>query len=99
MKPTSRIALRFAFGILLGVIFIYLADYAFVKYRMRKNTPGDPLNTVQVQTTYTIPHKDGRAEYVFGPRETKTCVRSIFPHLGYGPCWYVQRTAQQQVPM
>jgi hypothetical protein len=99
MKRMSRIALRSALAILLIVILLYLGDYAFVKYRMPKNTPGDPLSTVQVQAIYTIPHKDGRAEYVFGPRETKTCVRSIFPHLGYSACWYLQRTAQQQIPM
>ena len=99
MTHIPRIVVRSALGILVVIALLYLGDYASVKYRMRKNIPGDPLSTVRVQTIYTIPHKDGRAEYVFGPRETKTCVRSIFPHLGYSPCWYLQRTAQQQIPM
>lgn len=99
MRRVPRTALRSALGILLIITLVYLGDYVSVKYRLRRNTPGNPLSTVRVQITYTIPHKDGRAEYVFGPRETKTCVRSIFPHLGYSPCWYLQRTAQQQIPM
>ena len=99
MKPTARFALLIGLSLLLLIAILYLGDYVSVKYRMRKNTPGDPLETIQTQTTYAIPHKDGRAEYVFGPRETKTCVRSLFPHLGYSPCWYLKKSAQSQIPM
>lgn len=61
--------------------------------------PGGPLDTVQVQRTYEIPHKDGRAEFAFAEPQTVTCVRSIFPHLGYSPCWYLKRHSQQMIPM
>jgi len=61
--------------------------------------PRGPLDTVQVQRTYEIPHKDGRAEFAFAEPQTVTCVRSIFPHLGYSPCWYLKRHSQQLIPM
>jgi len=95
----SCIALRAGLAILLLIALVYLGDYISVKYRMHKNIPGDPLEAVQVQRTYAIPHKDGRAEFVFGPRETQTCVHSIFPHLGYTPCWYLNKSAQKPIQM
>jgi len=27
----------------------------------------------------------------------QTCVRSLFPHLGFSPCWYVNREKLQRV--
>lgn len=84
-------------GILLAGI-LYVGDYVYVRDRMSKNTPGDPLETVKIQPMYAIPHKDGRAEYVFGDPVTQTCVHSLFPHLGYSPCWYVKKNSQP-IPM
>ncbi len=94
MNPISQVILRVGLGLLLLLAVLYAGDYVSVKYRMRKNSPGDPLEAVQVQRIYAIPHKDGRAEYVFGPRETQTCVHSIFPHLGYTPCWQLKKASQ-----
>jgi len=82
---------------LLGVV--YAADYVSAKYRISKNTPGDPLEAVKIQPMYVIPHKDGQAEYVFGDPQTQMCLHSLFPHLGYSPCWYVKKHTQQTLPM
>jgi hypothetical protein len=99
MKRINQIAARALLGLFLLVVILYAIDYGSVTLRMRQNKPGDPLEAMQVQRTYAIPHKDGRAEYVFGPRETQTCVHSIFPHLGYLPCWYLKRSSRQPIPM
>jgi hypothetical protein len=48
-----------------------------------------------VRTLYAVPRKDGKAELDFGDPETQTCVHSLFPHLGYDPCWYTKRQNQQ----
>ena len=82
---------------LLGVV--YAADYVSAKYRISKNTPGDPLEAVKIQPMYVIPHKDGQAEYVFGDPQTQMCLHSLFPHLGYSPCWYVKKHTEQTLPM
>lgn len=58
---------------------LYTGDYANAKYRISKNTPGDPLEAVKIQPMYVIPHKDGQAEYVFGDPQTQTCLHSLFP--------------------
>lgn len=67
--------------------------------RSSASAPRGPLDTVQIQRTYQIPHKDGRAEFAFAEPQSVTCVHSIFPHLGYSPCWYLKRHSQQTIPM
>jgi hypothetical protein len=57
------------------------------------------LGTVNVQTSYAVKQKDGKVEYYFNPPENQTCVRSLFPHMGYPPCWYLARKRAQQINM
>jgi hypothetical protein len=104
MNRIAKIALRAARVLLILVAILYAGDYVSVKYRMSRagsppSAPGGPLDTVQIQRTYEIPHKDGRAEFAFAEPQTVTCVHSIFPHLGYSPCWYLKRHSQQMIPM
>lgn len=99
MNAAPKVARRALIAgiVLLGVL--YAGDYVSAKHRILKNTPGDPLEAVKIQPMYVIPHKDGQAEYVFGDPQTQTCLHSLFPHLGYSPCWYVKKHTQQTVPM
>lgn len=99
MNRLTRIAARLGVAILCAFAALYLADFGYFRYRLSKNTSGDPLRNEQVQPLYAIPHKDGREEYVFGPKQTVTCVRSIFPHMGNTPCWYLERNAQRPIQM
>ena len=49
-----------------------------------------------------IPLKSGRTEYELDARQpevTVSCVRALFPHQGYQPCWYVRRNSQRPIPM
>ena len=77
---------------------LYVGDYGVAKYRISTNRSA-ALEAVRVQPMYVIPHKDSRAEYVFGEPQMQTCVHAIFPHFGYSPCWYVKNHAQPTVPM
>jgi hypothetical protein len=85
------IAKRIAIGVLVAVALVYSGDTLSVCYRMSKKIAGDPLMTMTTQGMIEIPHKDGRAEIVLGDPVTQTCVRALFPHDGYDPCWYVAR--------
>jgi hypothetical protein len=76
------------------IVAVYAGDYLFVRYRMLKNKTGDPFESVKVEPTYGIPHKNGSAEIVIGDPEDETCVHSIFPHMGYEPCWYLARNSK-----
>jgi hypothetical protein len=74
----------------------YAGDYASVRLRI----PGrNPFGSVTVTITYSVMKKDGKPDYYFQPPQAETCVRSIFPHLGYTPCWYLRRHTSQQINM
>ena len=66
---------------------------------MAGKDPSAAIGVVKVQPFYVIPHKDGKAELVFGDPVNQTCVHSLFPHLGYSTCWYLNRKNQNPTMM
>ncbi len=83
----------------LSCILLYVCDYLFVVLRMHTKFAGSAYATLQVEPVYAVPHKDGRAEYIFQPPVTVSCVRSLFPHFNNPPCWYASRQSQKPIPM
>jgi hypothetical protein len=81
---------------------VYAADYAALRLRAAYPRFGSAYDSVQVERLYAIPLKNGRIEYELDARQpevTVICVRAIFPHQGYPPCWYVRRNSQKPIPM
>jgi hypothetical protein len=79
----------------LFVMATYAGDYLSIRYRIPKSR--DPFATVTVQPYYAIHQKNGKTEYDFSQPESEVCVRSLFPHLGYSPCWYVKRHTEKRI--
>ena len=79
------------------VSLVYAGDYASVRFRIPKSR--DPFATVQVRSYYSVTKKDGKPDFYFNPPENQTCVRSLFPHFGYSPCWYLNRHKVQELGM
>jgi hypothetical protein len=90
---------RVAITAVAAIALVYVGDTLSVWHRMSKHIADDPLTTLTTQPIIEIPHKDGRAEIVLGQAQTQTCVRSLFPHSGYSPCWYVARQNQSPIVM
>lgn len=82
---------------LLTLCVLYAGDYLYVRFRIIVNR--EPLGMVKVQTTLAVKQKDGKIEFYVNPPQDQVCVNSIFPHLGYPPCWYLQRRKTQQINM
>jgi hypothetical protein len=82
---------RIATAIVILVCILWVGDLISVKLRR------DPVSVVQINKIYAISQKGGKTEFDAGDPESQTCVNSIFSHLGYRPCWYVQRHRNQQV--
>jgi hypothetical protein len=80
---------------LLALAGLYAGDYLSEHYRIPGNR--QVFDTVQVQTLYAVRQKDNRIEYSLGDTVFETCVRSLFPHLGYTPCWYLSRHATRHI--
>ena len=81
--------------LVLGVL--YIGDYVMVRYRIPKSR--DPYGTVPIQRYYAVTQKNGKPEFYFDPPTVQVCVHSLFPHLGYVPCWYLNRHRVQRVDM
>lgn len=82
--------IRRGFTILvLALLALYAGDFISARYRIPGNR--QTLDTVQVQTLWAIKQKDGRLDYEPGDFGPQTCIRSLFPQLGYTPCWYLTK--------
>ena len=94
-----RLFLRFGRGVLIllaAVAIAFLGDYASLKLQI----PNRPqTKDVQIRQMIAVPQKNGRTEFIPGDALTQTCSNSLFPQLGYQPCWYVMRHQEQQINM
>lgn len=101
--PAPKTIVKYAaFAVLLALALAYVLDWAVVRVRSLHPSATSPYETVTVPRVLAIPENGGKTEYQIDqlhPEETVTCVHSLFPHSGYGPCWYVQRKISQPVPM
>jgi hypothetical protein len=80
----------------LGILsaLAYAGDYARIRYKVAAKQ--NPFGSVKVYRYYAVEEKARKTEYVFDRADTETCVHSLFPQLGYNPCWYVSRHTQRQ---
>jgi hypothetical protein len=84
------------------VAITYAGDYVALRLRAAYPRFGSAYDSVHVARLLAIPLKSGRTEYELDARQpevTISCVRAVFPHQGYQPCWYVRRNSQKPIPM
>jgi hypothetical protein len=90
----KRMLVIIGFSLAALLALTYAGDYARIRYKVA--TKRDPFGSVKVYRYYAVAEKARKTEYVFDREETETCVHSLFPHLGYNPCWYLARHTQRQ---
>ena len=81
-------------AIVLVVVFFaitFLVDY----FTLRSNR--NAFGSVTVKRYYVVGLKNGRQEISMADPENQMCVNSVFPHLGYSPCWYLRRHDTKQI--
>jgi hypothetical protein len=84
------------------VLVVYFADFAW--YELRSYVPklGPANGTVHRIRLLAIPTKGNKIEYEIDavrPEEDAPCSRSLFPHGGNPPCWYLSRHANEPISM
>jgi len=77
------------------MVALYVGDDLSVRYRIPKSR--QPFSTVTIRRFDAISEKNNKTEYVYEDPVAVICVRSLFPHLGYSPCWYLSRHAEQRI--
>jgi hypothetical protein len=90
-----RLILRVVEIVVLVLAGLYAGDNLSARYGI----PGkrQTLGSVEVRTLWAVRLKNGHFDYSLGDTETQTCVRSLFPQLGYTPCWYLRRHATKRI--
>ena len=78
------------------LVLLYTGDYLSVRYRIPNR---EPLGTVKIERYYAVRQKDRKTEYYFLDPETRQCVHSLFPQLGFSPCWYLSRKKKQEIDL
>jgi hypothetical protein len=73
----------------------YVGDSCALRYKIAGNRA--PYGSVNVQLYYSMLQKDGKTEIIPGETQTQTCVHALFPHMGYGPCWYASRRTDKRI--
>jgi hypothetical protein len=89
-------------GTVVLLALVYAGDLLWLRYRMAYAKNDAAFGAVLMDRLYAIPQKNGKIDYEFDaqqPQVTVPCVRSLLPHLGYSPCWYLQRNSQKPIPM
>ena len=81
--------------VLVMLVAVYLGDDLSLRYRIPRNR--EPLGAVTVQRYDAIEEKNNKTEFDFENPITVTCVHSLFPHMGYQPCWYLSRHSEQRI--
>ena len=77
------------------MVALYVGDDLSVRYRIPKSR--QPFGTVTIRRFDAISEKNNKTEYMYEDPVAVTCVRSLFPHLGYSPCWYLSHHAEQRI--
>jgi len=81
--------------ILIAVVVVLVCGYVtddLVLHHRRQ-----PLGSVMIQRYDAIAEKNNKTEFDFEAPITQGCVHSVFPHMGYEPCWYLARHSEQRI--
>jgi len=92
MKP---VLVRLFGAVVLLVGLVYAGDYLSARFRSPNRQ--EVFDSVAVTPLYVIHQKNGKVEYQFAPPQNEVCVRSLLPHFGYSPCWYVRRHTEKRI--
>lgn len=85
----KKILVRGCLGLLGAVVLAYLLDAIQIRIRFATGGSGKAYDTVPV--LYAAPLKGGNYEIYGDQPEIESCSRSLFPQMGYTPCWYLRR--------
>jgi hypothetical protein len=97
VRRAQVIAKRTLLVAIIWLCALYAGDYLWLRYKMNGANSAAALGAIEVRRYWEIPNKSGKFDYSFDPPVMQTCVHSLFPHLGYSPCWYVNRQKLQRV--
>src|SRR5579864_368190 len=101
-SPAARLILGTAAFLTLLFFITYAVDLTWYHVRLAVPRIGTANSSVHRVRLLAIPDKGNKIEYQIDavtPEEDVPCSRTIFPHAGRNPCWYVSRHARDPIAM
>jgi hypothetical protein len=80
--------------LIVALATLYLGDFLSLRFRVPAR---DTFGNVTVHTYYVVKLKSGRTEYDYAGDHDVSCANSLFPQMGYKPCWYARRKTDEQI--
>jgi hypothetical protein len=74
-----------------GILLLYAGDFAILHFRAQ------PTGQIEVKQYYAVRLKGKKVEYMPLDNADETCAHSLFPQMGYLPCWYVSGHRIRQI--
>ncbi len=95
--------LRRAFLLALGIVTLaYALDFSWYHLRLASPSLGSAASSMHRTRIIAIPGKNNKVEYEIDslrPEEDVPCSRTLFPHSGHAPCWYLTRHLNDPIQM
>jgi hypothetical protein len=92
----AALVARALLAVALAAALAFVLDAALLRYRA--SAKRNAFGTVTVHPYYAFPRKDKKTELMFDDPRDETCANSLFPQMGYSPCWYLRRHTDRQQP-
>lgn len=86
----KRIFARTVMILVAIVAALYATDWVVLRVRMARQTA---FSSVRVDQFLVAQLKGHRQRYFNMGMAQQPCVKAIFPHAGYPPCWWLRRHA------
>jgi len=97
LRKLRRIFMGFVAAVLLLLGAAFVVDFAV--FRIRVAAGWQPYGSVVVHHYYAVAQKANKVQFIFDPPQPWPCTRSVFPHGGNWPCWYLKGHPEQRTDL
>jgi hypothetical protein len=78
----------------LAALVLYAGDYLSLALQIPRRPQ---IGSVEIRRFYAVKLKNKETTYMPDEPATEKCVNSLFPQMGYAPCWWVYQHREQTI--
>jgi hypothetical protein len=91
----KKIIVRGVIGLVVAAVIAYVVDAIQVRVRLAAGGAANAYGTVTV--LYAAGLKGSKYEIYTDQPDVETCTRTLFPQMGYLPCWYLRKHSMKML--
>ena len=82
-------------GLLALILVMYVVDSIQIRIRLAAGGPQSAYDSIDI--LYAAALKGSKYQVYADQPVKETCAKSLFPQLGYSPCWYLRRNKMEML--